>query len=358
MTASSSEPQVGPELNPQALRHAALRRVNRMLTARADLSLPAAPALLDHYTEILSVHFAALGRPFNGTELAHLRELLGEKLAEAFRISPHSRVKVTYTTDPYPATTLTYNVAVEASTMEREYKHWVDTREPPLFGAHPDHRVVEGAESLGDPATVRVLDLGAGTGRNAFPLAARGHRVDAVEVSPDLVKVLEQTALQRAPELGQRVRILHRDVFDGDLPITKGDYRLVVASELATHFRSAGQLRLLFTLASEALAPGGLLLVNAFVALRGLNPDSVMAEVSELAWSRAFTEEDLGAALQGLPLAGVGQDWTYAYERARTQDANWPPTGWFDAWSLGLDVFDVAPSRTPLPLQWLALRRT
>ncbi|PRC55960.1 SAM-dependent methyltransferase, partial [Mycobacterium sp. ITM-2017-0098] len=74
------------------------------------------------------------------------------------------------------------------------YDNWVATRKPPLFGSNPDARVSALAAEITDPGTARVLDIGAGTGRNALAMARRGHPVDAVELTPKFAEILRAEA--------------------------------------------------------------------------------------------------------------------------------------------------------------------
>jgi predicted RNA methylase len=45
---------------------------------------------------------------------------------------------------------------------------------------HPDAKVMAVAAQLGDAKMVKILDVGAGTGRNTFALAERGHPVEPI----------------------------------------------------------------------------------------------------------------------------------------------------------------------------------
>lgn len=51
----------------------------------------------------------------------------------------------------------------------RSLRELISTREPPLFGTEPDARVWALANEAADARTHPVLDIGAGTGRNALP---------------------------------------------------------------------------------------------------------------------------------------------------------------------------------------------
>src|SRR5687767_2370936 len=80
----------------EAARSALQGRVASRLQASSELVLPAAPALLEHYTNMLLAIFAALGSPFNAADTDRLREHLRHKLEEAFRISQYANVVVRY----------------------------------------------------------------------------------------------------------------------------------------------------------------------------------------------------------------------------------------------------------------------
>jgi 2-polyprenyl-3-methyl-5-hydroxy-6-metoxy-1,4-benzoquinol methylase len=106
------------------------------------------------------------------------------------------------------------------------------------------------AGETADPSTCRVLDIGAGTGRNALALARRGHPVDAVEMSPKIAHIIRYEAEQESLD----VRVIDGDVFattEGVRP----DYQLVVAAEVVPDFRTTQQLRNMFALAARCLAP-------------------------------------------------------------------------------------------------------
>ena len=106
---------------------------------------------------------------------------------------------------------LNYTVKAEWQTIENTYEHWVANRKPPLFGTEPDARVWALAGEAADPRTHRVLDIGAGTGRNALALARRGHPVDVVEMTPKFADIIRAEAEREALD----VRVIQRDVFAG-----------------------------------------------------------------------------------------------------------------------------------------------
>ncbi|HEY4105203.1 MAG TPA: methyltransferase domain-containing protein [Polyangiaceae bacterium] len=331
-----------------------LRRLPRQLRASGEIAIPAVPGLLEHYVQMFETVFASLGRKFNGEETQQLRAHLKRRLDEAFASSPFSKVVVKYETDPLPKTTLTYHVTVDVSSIADEYAKWVNGRTPPLFGSHPDMKLMELARSLGAPAEVRILDIGAGTGRNTIALAKEGFPTDAVELAPALAAILRAEVQQNA--LGN-VQVFEGDIFDPSLEIPTRHYQMVVLAEVvASHFRSVEQLRLLFEAAQELLAPGGLLVFSGFVASDGYKPDAAARELSQVLWCCLFTRRDLAEAVEGMPFERVSDESVAEFERAHLPESAWPPTGWFSEWTGGQDLFDLPEGKPPMELRWLVYR--
>lgn len=332
-----------------------IRRLPRRVAASGRMFFPAVPSLADHYAEVMHKSFAVLGRYFNRDETNRIRELLKKKADEAFAQSPYARLVVDYHTDDPPATSLTYKISIEESSVEAEYERWTKSRTPPLFGTHPDAKIMNLARSLGEPATVPVLDVGAGTGRNSLPLAREGFPVDAVELAPALVEILGRDA--NAESLP--VRIVQGDAVSGQLDLRESHYKLVFLSEvIASHIRDVPACRTIFEEAAAALAPGGLLAFNAFMATPAYFPDPLTRELSQVFWCVAFTQKDMKAAMEGLPFELMSDEACLEFEKEHLKDEQWPPTGWFEAWAQGQDLFDIPDGKSPLELRWLVYRKT
>jgi SAM-dependent methyltransferase len=342
------------ETNPAILRQAMLKRLPRRVSGRGQMVVPALPSLLDHYVQNLISTFAALGRVFSPPEIAEVRKIMDEKLREGFAKSPYSKVIIDYATDAPPSTALTYTISYSVVTIADEYEGWVKNRTPPLFGKHPDAKVMAVANSLGTPADVPVLDVGAGTGRNTFPLAEAGFPVDALELAPALAAVLREETAQR----GLSCRVFEGDVLDPGLDLPAGSYRLLVLAEvLASHCRSTDQIRQLLEVAARLLAPGGLLLFSMFLTSSGYKPDPVSRELSEALWCPLFTRRELDDAAAGLPLGKVSDESVLEFEHTHLPESAWPPTGWFTEWTQGQDLFDLPGERVPIEMRWLLFRR-
>ncbi|HEY6558799.1 MAG TPA: class I SAM-dependent methyltransferase [Polyangiaceae bacterium] len=342
------------ETNPAILRQAMLKRLPRRVSGRGQMVVPALPSLLDHYVHNLISTFAALGRVFSQQEIAEVRKIMDEKLREGFAKSPYSKVIIDYATDAPPSTALTYTISYSVVTIADEYEGWVKNRKPPLFGKHPDAKVMEVAASLGPPAEVPVLDVGAGTGRNTFPLAEAGFPADALELAPALASVMREEVEKR----GLSCRVIEGDVLDPELALPWGSYRLVILAEvLASHCRSTAQIRQLLEVAARLLTPGGVLLFSAFLTSSGYKPDPVSRELSEAMWCPLFTRRELDEAASGLPFTKVSDESVFEFEHDHLPESAWPPTGWFTEWSQGQDLFDLPAERAPIEMRWLLFRR-
>ncbi|WP_053853345.1 bifunctional 2-polyprenyl-6-hydroxyphenol methylase/3-demethylubiquinol 3-O-methyltransferase UbiG [Streptomyces sp. NRRL B-24085] len=103
------------------------------------------------------------------------------------------------------------------------------------------------------PAPARVLDVGAGTGRDAAALAGRGYTVDAVEPVAELRRVAER--LHPGSGVTWRAGALP------GIPGVRGPYDVVLLSAVWMHLRPEERPVAMRRLAG-LLAPGGLLLVT------------------------------------------------------------------------------------------------
>ncbi|MBI5536892.1 MAG: class I SAM-dependent methyltransferase [Deltaproteobacteria bacterium] len=356
MAASSSSnksKQVLPETRPITLREGVIRRTDRHINANGRISFKCIPSLVDHYVSVLETQFKILGRPYAPTEVAQLRANVLLKLEEGWKASPYSRVVVEYKTDPPPNDGLSYVVTARIYTLPELYKEWVDTRTPPLFGAHPDCKVMHTAASLGAPQDVPILDIGAGTGRNTIPLARAGHPASAVELSPALVQILKKTAEDEKLE----VKVIEGDILDDNLAIPENAYKLVILCEVVSHFREVSEIRCLLRRLAPAIQPGGILLFSCFFSHDSYTPDKLSREASRAFWASLFTRKELAEAIEGFPFERIGDESVHDYEKEHLPASAWPPTGWFAGWASGYDVYKLTSGRTPIELRWVTLRR-
>jgi precorrin-6B methylase 2 len=338
-------------IQPAVLRDALTKLTHRRTAATGQLKVVAVPGMIDEYVAMCTNIFASLGTRYTAEETAHLRKLLLGKLEEAFARSPRSHVMIAYTA-PVGAG-VNYEIRGELSTVERAYEDWLSTRKPPLFGTEPDARVWTLANEVSEPKSCRVLDVGAGTGRNALALARRGHPVDAIESTPKFAETMRDDAQRDSLD----VRVIQRDVFETKDDLYR-DYRLMLLSEVVSDFRTTQQLRGMFELAAECLAPGGRLVFNVFLVQQGYTPDRAARELGQQCYTSIFTRHELSTAAEGLALELIADDSVFAYEREHLPDGAWPPTGWYADWVRGLDLFGVAPDQCPIEMRWLVYEKT
>jgi SAM-dependent methyltransferase len=337
-------------INPSPLQEAMARRLYRRSVMTGQLTLPAVPSMIDEYVRMCDKVFADVGVRFTAEQLAHLKTVLEGELGRAYAASPRSNVIISY--DSPVGTVLNYRVRAEWQTIEGAYEHWVTTRQPPLFGTEPDARVWALAGESADPSTYRVLDAGAGTGRNALALARCGHPVDAIEMTPKFADLIREEVERESLE----VRVIERDVFMA-IDELREDYQLIVLSEVVSDFRTARQLRGVFELAAHCLAPGGRVVFNAFLTRGDYTPDYAARELGQQFYTTIFTRDELMSASADLQLQLVGDDSVYDYEKTHLPEGAWPPTSWYAEWVSGLDVFDVPREESPIEMRWLVYQK-
>jgi len=342
---------LGPTDEVQRVKQALSRRFLSRSAVKGEISLPAVPGLIDEYVTMCADTFASVGRKFSDEEIAHLKAVLEGQLAQAYAASPRSSIVISYQAPI--GESLQYRVDPRWWTVEAAYEDWISSRQPPLFGTEPDARVWALAGEAADPATYRILDIGAGTGRNTLALARRGHPVHAVEMTPKFAELIRAEAQRES----LNVRVIEGDVFSTNDGLRQ-DYQLIVLSEVVSDFRTTQQLRALFELAAHRLAPGATLVFNAFLPCGSYTPDEAMREFGQQAYTSIFTRHEMSAATAGLPLELVADDSVYDYEKAHLPDGAWPPTSWYADWVCGLDVFTIDREMSPIEMRWLVFEKT
>ena len=197
----------GKTADQAQLHDSIVRQLYRRSGATGQIQLPAVPGLIDEYVTMCDTLFAGVGRKFTAEELAHLKALLADQLAQAYAASPRSMITISFNAPS--SQLLNYHIKPEWWTIEGAYENWIGIRQPPFFGTEPDARVLALAGEAPDPKHFRVLDVGAGTGRNALGLARRGYPVDAVELTPKFADIIRTDADRELLDM----RVIQRDVF-------------------------------------------------------------------------------------------------------------------------------------------------
>ena len=339
--------------NDIAFLEKAIEKKFRSLTAAVgELVMPCVPAMLDlHMKQILGL-LQGLGINLTPAEIDSLRLSIAKRLAEGFEASPFSRLVFKY--QPPTATQgLTSGLKLTTSILDKigiedKYNRWIKTRSGPLFGSHPDAKVMAIAATLTEPSNAPILDVGAGTGRNTMPLARRGHPVQALELTP----AFAQQILIDAQKENLPVGVTQGNVLDRRLYLEPNHYSLALVAEVIPHLRDLEQVRTLLAKMCEAIKPGGLLLFNVFLTVDGYEPSDKVRQMAQIAWSYLLTPKEFASVVQGLPLEIKSNESAFEYERAHQTPEAWPPTNWFVSWSTGRNIFPVE-EQPPVELRWI-----
>jgi SAM-dependent methyltransferase len=337
--------------SPEVLEAAVLTNLSLRTLYRGESLLPCLPSALGAYLRHLAQLFRLLGRPLIEDEREQLIQLLRQTLTQGYEQSPNAQLALTYEVRGTSGLTkeLTCDVALVLPSLMDTYQHWTQQAPNALFGQYADAMVMAVVETL--PLGSPVLDVGAGYGRNAVAIAQRGHPVDALDLSPEFVMNLKAAlaSLPIQPRVG--------DVLDPNLSLPMNHYQLVILSEVVSHFRNPAQLRQLVERVCACLQPGGILVLNCFLAHPDYLPTSLVVEMSQVAWSSLFTWAEVEAAYSGLPLQLVEETPVLAYEQANLPPEAWPPTPWYEDWASGRSIFPFLGTDPPVSFRWLRFEK-
>jgi len=113
-----------------------------------------------------------------------------------------------------------------------------------------------------------VLDVGAGTGRVAIPLAAQDVRVTCIEPSPAMCHQFREK-LQQLPQLGERIELVPGDAASFDLERV---FPMAFLSGAFDHFLDREERLASLRNIVRHLEPGGTLLFDVFLGLMETSP--------------------------------------------------------------------------------------
>ncbi|MFG2296467.1 class I SAM-dependent methyltransferase [Streptomyces sp. NPDC048603] len=145
---------------------------------------------------------------------------------------------------------------VPAELAEAQREHWQRTYgdHPGMYGAEPSGAAVHAAGVFRAAGAHKVLELGAGHGRDALYLAREGFSVLATDFSPAGLEQLRAAAA--AQGVAERVTTVVHDV-RGPLPLTDASVDAVYAHMLLCMALSTEEIHALVGEVHRVLRPGG-----------------------------------------------------------------------------------------------------
>jgi ubiquinone/menaquinone biosynthesis C-methylase UbiE len=170
-------------------------------------------------------------------------------------------------------------------------------------------RIARNLRAIGELRGLKVLEIGAGTGRDSIPLLSLGADVYQLDYAENSLRILKRLA----DESKLPVTIIGGDTFR--LPFRDGMFDVVFHQGLLEHFRPA-QAESLLRENIRVLKPGGHLLVDVpqryhvYTVVKHL----LMALDKWFAgWERSFSVGELRALLRSLGLTPVQAygEWMY-----------------------------------------------
>lgn len=145
---------------------------------------------------------------------------------------------------------------VKSNPISGQREHWAFTlaTNPGMYGPEPSESGRYAAQMFGAQELTRVLELGAGQGRDTLGLLAAGLEVHAVDYATD---ALAGIALAAGPELSARLTTSVHDVRQ-PLPFPDGSFDACYSHMLFTMALTTAELGGLIGEVRRVLRPGGL----------------------------------------------------------------------------------------------------
>lgn len=134
--------------------------------------------------------------------------------------------------------------------------HWVQafSQKPEMFGLFPSEPAKKAAELFGKESKAKILELGAGQGRDTIYFARCGFRVYALDYAANGLAAIVQRARQL--DVIDSVTTLHHDVRQG-LPFEQGSFDGCFSHMLFCMEFTVKELESLAREVNRVLTPGG-----------------------------------------------------------------------------------------------------
>jgi ubiquinone/menaquinone biosynthesis C-methylase UbiE len=186
----------------------------------------------------------------------------------------------------------------KASSRSHWEMFWHDKQDVNEVYSNAD-RIVRNLSHVTDLKGKRILEIGAGTGRDSFPLVAYGAKIVQLDYSENSLLILNNLAKERHLSVG----IVGGDAFR--LPFRDNTFDVVFHQGLLEHFRKREAEELLKE-NIRVVKPGGFLLVDVpqryhlYTLAKHL---LIFMNLWFAGWERSFSVVELRALLQRLGVA-------------------------------------------------------
>lgn len=187
-------------------------------------------------------------------------------------------------------------------------KFWVEKQEFKEVYSNSD-RVVRNLMRVMDVKGKRILEVGAGTGRDSLPLIERGAEIYQLDYSEPALKIMKRIADENKMD----VKILGGDTFH--LPFKDGTFDVVFHQGLLEHFR-VPEAEALLKENIRVIKHGGLLLVDVpqrYHIYTLIKHALIAVDKWFAGWEREFSVAELRTIMTGLGLEPVHEygEWMY-----------------------------------------------
>jgi SAM-dependent methyltransferase len=146
--------------------------------------------------------------------------------------------------------------------LSAQQEHWAGmfAAHPEMFGTDPSEAAVAAADLFDQAGIAKVLELGAGQGRDTLYLARRGFHVHALDYAAEAVEAIRAKAA--ATGMGQRVKAEQHDVRE-PLPLADASTGACYSHMLFCMALTTPELQRLAAEVCRVVQPGGLVVYTA-----------------------------------------------------------------------------------------------
>lgn len=230
-----------------------------------------------------------------------------------------------------------FGVRLQDNTYDKDFKE-----EPLWHGVLPDEFIIKKLkENFPNPDGIEVLDIGAGNGRNAIPIAQKGYHVTASEICDAGKELIKNKVAQK--------RLTNVSISSLDILSLLGykieKFNFALMSHVAQHFNLEDINRALYN-TNKMLKENGIFIFDALIRNKG-NENRPYSEIKERMGNADFKEVDIleAAKKQGFDTLEITD-----YAESKEGHARY-----IDSFRWGRDSEPIF--NEPVTLKWIVLKK-